>query len=98
MHPEHLDLIKWDIKDMMYYIEYPDDVPPGCWKNGAGELTYICDLGIEHLQNCIKRVERDIKHLKQSNRPEPVIDALLPRAKEVLRQLKEEYERKKARL
>lgn len=73
----------------MYYIEYPDDVPDGIWKDRAGELHYICDMGLDHLKASVKIVERDIKRL--DGRPKAMIDVLLPKANAKLNELKSAF-------
>jgi hypothetical protein len=94
LDPEIVEVIECEIKHSMYYVEYPTDVPNGIWKDGAGELHYMSDMGLDHLKASVRMVERDIKRLEQSDRPEEVIDVLMPKAKSVLAQLKAEFNRK----
>jgi hypothetical protein len=91
------ELIQIEIKHPMYYVGYPKDVPSGIWKDGVGKYNYICDMGLDHLKASIHKVERDIKRLEQSGRPNEVLDALMPKARLVLIQLKDEF-KLKARL
>lgn len=88
------ELIAVEIRNPMYYLGYPDDVPYGLWKDGGGELHYICDMGLDHLKASIQRVERDIARLERSGRPEMVIETLMPKAKSLLAELKDEFKRK----
>lgn len=94
MHPETVELIQSEIEHSMYYVEYPGDVPSGAWKDGAGKFNYISDMGLDHLKASVRMVERDIKRLQQSDRPEAVINVLVPKAKAVLSQLEAEFNRK----
>lgn len=94
MLPEIAEFIEYEIQYSMYYIEYPEDVPNGIWKDGAGERHYISEMGLDHLKASVQMVERDIKRLSQSGRPDDVIDVLMPKAKAVLTQLKVEFNRK----
>jgi hypothetical protein len=94
MTPEILEAIQFEIKYSMYYIAYPDSVPSGIWKDGAGKYNYIEDMGLDHLKASVHMVERDIKRLERSDRPTPVIDVLMPQARAVLAQLKAEFARK----
>lgn len=91
---EIVELILSEIKHSMYYVEFPDDVPYGLWKDGAGELHYVSEMGLDHLKASIRMVERDIKRLKQSHLPEEVIDVLAPKAASVLGRLRSEFEKK----
>jgi hypothetical protein len=94
LSPEIVELIQFEIKYSMYYVEFPDDVPNGIWKDGAGELHYMSDMGLDHLKASIRMVERDIKRLGQSDRPEEVIKVLSPKATSVLARLKTEFSKK----
>jgi hypothetical protein len=62
----------------MYYIEYPEGVAIGLWKNGDGNQQHIDGMGIEHLQASIRRIEKDIDYLQRSGRNESIINALVP--------------------
>lgn len=94
IHPEIVELIQSEIKHSMYFVEYPADVPTGMWKDGAGNYKYISDMGLDHLKASVHMVEREIKRLERSDRPEVVIDVLVPKAHAVLAQLKAEFNRK----
>lgn len=92
--PEIVELIQLEIKHSMYYVEFPNDVPNGLWKDGAGKLNYMSDMGLDHLKVSIRMVERDIKRLEQSHLPEEVINVLAPKAASVLGRLKTEFNKK----
>lgn len=94
LDPEIVELIRYEIKYSMYYLEYPDDLPAGIWKDGAGELKYMREMGLDHLKASVGLVERDIKLLERSGRPAEVLDVLLPKARWVLEHLKAEFKRK----
>jgi hypothetical protein len=91
---EIIDLIQSEIKHSMYYVEFPDDVPNGLWKDGAGKLHYVSEMGLDHLKASIRMVERDIRRLEQSHLPEEVIRVLAPKAAGVLGRLKIEFSKK----
>jgi len=97
LSPEIVELIQQEIKHPMYYVDFPDDIPNGIWKDGAGKFHYMSDMGLDHLKASIRMVERDIKRLEQSLLPEEVIAVLAPKAAGVLGQLKSEF-RKRAQL
>lgn len=94
LDPEIVELIELEIKHSMYYVEFLDDVPNGIWKDGAGALHYMSEMGLDHLKASIRMVERDIKRLEQSHLPEEVIRVLTPKAASVLARLKSEFDRK----
>lgn len=94
LHPEIVEYIEYEIKFSMYYLEYPDDIPAGIWKDGAGERHYMREMGLDHLKASVNLVERDIKRLERSGRPEAVLNALMPKAQSVLEHLKSEFRRK----
>ncbi len=91
LSPEIVELIQQEIKHPMYYVEFPDDIPNGIWKDGAGKLHYMSDMGLDHLKASIRMVERDIKRLEQSHLPEEVVAVLAPKAAGVLGALKTEF-------
>lgn len=48
---EHLeDRIKFFIKNIFYYLEYPNGVTDGFWKNGNGNYEDMREMGIDHLK------------------------------------------------
>lgn len=91
---EIIDLIQSEIKHSMYYVEFPDDVPTGLWKDGAGKLHYVSEMGLDHLKASIRMVERDIERLEKSHLPEDVVNALAPKAAGILARLKMEFSKK----
>lgn len=91
MEPENIKAIEFEIKNTMYYIDYPDSTSPGLWKDRNGKLEYICDMTLDHLKNCIFLVDKHIARLKESGRPTEVINALVPLATNVARELREEF-------
>lgn len=94
LDPEIVMLIQSEIKHSTYYIEFPDDVPNGLWKDGAGALHYMSEMSLDHLKASIRMVERDIKRLEQSHLPVDVIKVLAPKAAGVLARLKTEFSKK----
>jgi hypothetical protein len=91
---EHEELVRVEINTRFYYVRYPDPLPTMFWQNRVGELEYISELGLDHLKNSIQLVERDLRYLKDSHRPQDVVDALQPVAEEILANLREEFKRK----
>jgi hypothetical protein len=85
LNAEIVELIECEIKYPMYYIEYPEDVPQGIWKDGAGKYHYISDMGLDHLKASARLVERDIQRLEQSGRAMRsavrIADASMPTAR-----------------
>lgn len=89
------EIIRFEIKNAMYYVEYPDDVQNGLWKNGKGDLLYINEMGLDHLKSSIMMIKRDIKRLGGAGRPAEVTNILIPKAQHVLAQLEAAFNRKK---
>lgn len=88
---EIVELIEFEIEHSMHYVGYPNDVHRGMWRNAAGERQYISDMVLEHLKASVRKVERDIADLERSGRPVEVVNILVPKAKSVLAELKEEF-------
>lgn len=81
MTQDELMAVQHVIEMQMYYIGYPENISIGLWKDGAGDRKYIDDMGFEHLQMSIRRIEKDIDHLERSGRQEAVINTLVPLAR-----------------
>ena len=94
MTGDHLLQIQSGIKNPFYYIDFPDNVSPGWWKDGAGEWKHMSDMGLDHLKACTKKVESDIAYWERSGRPAEVITAIVPLARQKLKELKDAFGRK----
>jgi len=94
LDPEIVELIRGEIKHPMYYIGFPDDVPNGVWKDGAGKRHYMSNMSMDHLKASIYMVEANLRRLDQSHLPEEVIEVLAPKAASVLGRLKTEFIKK----
>ena len=96
---EHLeDRIEFFIKHKFYYLEYPDGVTEGFWKDGDGNNIYMPDMEMDHLKACIRLIEKDMDAYDNSKAKDsahqPVREALFPLAEKKLKELKEEFKRK----
>jgi len=92
MKEKQMIILNFEIKNNLYFIEYPDNVTEGWWKDGEGKLHRVSSMGLDHLKACIKTVEKGINHLKDSGRDAEIIEALMPLAQQKLLELKETFQ------
>ncbi|MCP4105720.1 MAG: hypothetical protein GY749_09305 [Desulfobacteraceae bacterium] len=86
------------IKKYFYYIEYPDGVGEGFWKDADGKHHSIMFMTIEHLQECIKRIDKDIHRFEGAlldEIQEQALAAILLLANQIRNDLEEELEYQK---
>ncbi len=86
------------IKKYFYYIEYPDGVGEGFWKDAEGKNHSIMFMTAEHLQECIKRIDIDIHRFEGAllnEVQEQALASLLPFANQIRNDLEEELEYQK---
>lgn len=94
MTEEELDLLEFDIQHAYYYIGYPNNIRYNYWRDGAGELKHMPEMGLDHLKACIKKLEKDLRELNHSGRPSAVIAEIRSRATEKLSELKAAFQKK----
>lgn len=96
---EHLeDRIEFFIKHRFYYLEYPDGVTEGFWKDGDANYVHMRDMSMDHLRACIRLIEKDMEVYDNNKAKDmahlPVSEALFPLAEKKLQELKEEFKTK----
>ncbi|TCT19709.1 hypothetical protein [Thiobaca trueperi] len=94
MTKDQLATIKCEIRLNFHYVNYPENISAGLWRDGAGKIHFMDDMGLDHLKASIRKVERDIARLYRSDREQEVIDALIPLAEQKLSELKDEFKLK----
>ena len=57
--------IELEIKNMFYYIEYPDGVCNYLWKDRNGNILFTDEMTLDHLEKCIHLIKRDIGAFKK---------------------------------
>jgi sensor domain CHASE-containing protein len=78
--------------NIMFYV---NSKGKGIWIQGDKKRMSMSNMSENHLKNCIHRVKKDIKDLKERYRfktKDRIADKLIPIAEDILNQLKDEYE------
>lgn len=82
MTDDALHRISFEIEHRLYYLEYPNVVPPGFWKDGNGQFIPIESMKLDHLKASIQRLQKDraafLKAYKGAKHERELIDSLLP--------------------
>lgn len=94
MTDEHLELVHAIVKHPFHYVDYPENVTPNWWVDGGGEWRLMSDMGLDHLKACIKKAENDIAYLERSGRPNEVVEAIVPFARQKIKELKIAFRQK----
>jgi hypothetical protein len=92
MNKEYPGIIESELKNDMYFIEFPNNVTEDFWKDGNGDYKPISSMKIDHIIACIKYANKSLEKLK--SRPDTVIKALKPLVKQKIMELETELERK----
>jgi hypothetical protein len=96
MTDEEKSILDFDLNNHIYYLTYPSPVRSGLWKDGNGMYLNMASMSIEHLNACIKRIDKDVDHLR--SRPDAVSNTLMPMAQKKRMELKDALNRKIAAL
>lgn len=94
MTKDQLTAINYEIRVNFHYVNYPENISVGLWRNGAGEIQFMDDMGLDHLKASIRKLQNDIARLSRSGREPEVIDALVPLAEQKLSELKNAFQLK----
>jgi hypothetical protein len=94
MTKDQLDAIKYEIHVSFHYVDYPENMSVGIWRDGAGETQFIDDMGLDHLKASIQKLQNDIARLSRSGREPEVIGALVSLAEQKLSELKSAFQLK----
>lgn len=84
--------IKKQLKHDFHFIDYPDDINEGNWKDPSGKYNPIINMDLTHVSNCISKIAFSIKKLKASPKPEYVKDFLISLAQKKIEEF-EKYKR-----
>ena len=94
MTKDQLEAIKYEIRMSFHYVNYPENISVGLWRDGAGDIQFIDDMGLDHLKASIRKLQNDIARLSRSGRESEVIGALVPLAEQKLAELKSAFQLK----
>ncbi|OQB43364.1 MAG: hypothetical protein BWY09_00206 [Candidatus Hydrogenedentes bacterium ADurb.Bin179] len=82
MKKEFLSRIEFELEHRFYYLNYPEPVSAGYWKDGNGKFVPIDSMGLDHLKASINLLKKDRKAFAKAyagalNEKE-VVGALMP--------------------
>lgn len=86
--------IQYELKNRFYYIEYPENITPGWWRDREGKEHFMEDMGLDHLKASINLVDRDIKKFIEVKKHSEILELLTPLANQKLSELKEAFKQK----
>jgi hypothetical protein len=90
--------IDFEIKHRFYYIEYPNGIGENLWKDRAGKLNFIDEMGLDHLKASILLIEKNIRDFKEAYKRDvndpSLMELLLPLAQSKLEELKKIFHQK----
>ena len=66
------------LKQRFYYLEYPEPVPAGYWKDGRGRYVPMETMGLDHLKASINMVRKDQRTFLNSAHSGGKYEFLLP--------------------
>ena len=78
------------LEQRFYYLEYPNPVPSGFWKDGNGKYVPMELMGLDHLKASIQRILNDREAFLTAHNDGkydfllPLIDAKLNELREAL--------------
>jgi hypothetical protein len=89
--------IAFYIERLFCYLEYPDGVTEGFWKDANGSYISIEDMDMDYLKNCIRRIEKNLEQydsqkIKDQNH-QLIRGILFPLAEKKLIELRAEFQR-----
>lgn len=64
---DQIDKINFSIKNIFYYVEYPDSAQEYFWKDRNGDFNFMEDMELDHLKASVALIARDIKNFKSSH-------------------------------
>lgn len=76
----------WIIENRVPYVEAPE----GCWKEMGGDIISIDEMGLDHIRNCIRKIDRDMNSLKRTKISKDIKKKMIEKRQE----LKDVFDRK----
>ncbi len=93
MNAEVLKHIQRFIKQVFFYIDYPEITPDGFWKDRNGRLLSVMSMNQEELKECVIQVDRDLDQFENvvlDDDQQQALGILLPLAHDLKHALEEE--------
>lgn len=62
MGNDEYDWNKWYVENQIPYVEAPEDY----WRTMSGETISMHEMSLDHIKNCIKKIDKDIESSKRT--------------------------------
>lgn len=91
---ESQSIVNFELKERFYYLKLMDEADSYCWIDRNGDFHLMDDMELDHLQKCIRKIEKDIKAFVQTRGDGEVVKTLKPMAEEKLKELRDIFQKK----